>query len=175
MNSNEDESIDENERNYPQSQLTPTSLTIISNLIQEAKNLKSEGNSYFTTQNYAAAEVTYTRGLKVIQSVSAYVRKNAISSSTDGRMDVAISHDDNRASAKDDFMVEITIIKMNLSSNQAYVLNKLGKYEAADELCTLALMEIQREQDSDQTMMLVRIEDVLLNAKSKRELHILFV
>lgn len=112
---------------------------IISNLINEAKRLKSEGNSYFTTQNYEAAEVAYSHGLKVIQSLSSYInRKHHPNNSDNGSSTI----NDN------DVVFNLDIISLQVAfwSNQAFVLNNIGKYEEAERICTMALDEIVKER-----------------------------
>ena len=54
---------------------SPTIL-ILQNLIKEATNLHSEGETYYINDQYEAAEISNLRGLKVIDSISAYLQKN---------------------------------------------------------------------------------------------------
>lgn len=113
---------------------------ILSNLIEEAKNLKLEGNTYFTTQNYEAAQITYARGLKVIQSLESFLQNNQQNQQ---------QHQEHGI-----FFIEIMTIKIALVSNQAFVLNKLNNSHEADILCTRSLLEIENiirgvENDND--------------------------
>lgn len=134
----------------------PQTSDIISNLIEEANRLKLEGNSYFTTQNYEAAQVSYSRALKVIQSLSNFVQtrnENANTADTTGGKSGYQGH-----------FHRIISMRVTLCSNQSHALNNLGKYEEADTLCTEILSILENH-----ILNLETIEDSLTWSQNKRK------
>lgn len=140
--------------------------TVASNLIEEAKNLKIEGNHYFTSKNYDAAEIAYSRGFKVIQSLSAYLQ-----------MINAHNGDKINVNQKQQ-LCEVMSIKIALMSNQVLVLNRLGRYDDSVTICTQALNEIHTEltihenekpSSNNRDEFWNSVETVLLTGQIKRE------
>ncbi len=131
---------------------------ILSNLIQEAKNLKLEGNTYFTSQNYEAAQVTYARGLKVIQSLETFLQK---------------FNQQQQQQEHENFLIEIMTIKTALISNQSFVLNKLSNAHEADILCSKSLLEIENiirdveNENGNNSKLWRHVEDVVLTGQIK--------
>jgi len=102
---------------------------ILSNLMNEAKRMKAEGNTYYTSNNYQASESAYSQGLKVVCNLAEHCKK---------------LKDSNELS--ESFLNDVTTLKITLSSNQALVLLKLGRNEEAEKVCDDPLKSIQRDR-----------------------------
>ncbi len=169
---------DHNEIDYAREAANNKTFTVLFNLIEEAKKLKLEGNTYFTAQNYEAAEATYSRGLKVVCSLLKHFEKRYPRTFQEG------SGGDDEGKRDDivarEFLHDVVKTKVALFSNQAFVLNKLGRYNDTDKFCSDALMEMKEEiadgiipqktsSPSSTDSLVHRIEQVMLSGQIKSE------